>query len=121
MSQENAWAIVQEYHKAWTTGNIDRAMALVSDDIRCQAPGMEITGKAMYRQFIAGFAPALTGIGDIAEFVDREQVALFYYPQTAQTSDTSAAECFTVRDGQIVHSILIFDRLSYAPPPQAEA
>lgn len=60
----------------------------------------------------------LTGIGDIAEFTDGDRVALFYYPQIAATSTAPAAEFFTVEDGRIATSVLIFDRLSYGPPGQ---
>ena len=108
--------IVQNYHRAWTGGHIEEAMSYVADDISCRAPGVDLTGKDAYRAFIGGFAPALTGIGDIAEFAEGDRVALFYYPQTAATSTTPAAECFTVRDGRIAESVLIFDRLSYGPP-----
>ena len=117
MSERTASEIVQEYHRAWTSGDIDRAMSLVHADIECRAPGQDIVGAAAYRAFLAGFAPRLTGIADIASFADGDRVALFYYPQTAATSTTPAAECFTVRDGRITQSVLIFDRLSYAPPP----
>ncbi len=119
MTQTPAQAIVEEYHRAWTGGDIDRAMALVADGIVCRAPGQDLAGKDAYRAFLAGFAPMLTGIGDIASFADGERVALFYYPQTAVTATAPAAECFTVRDGEIVESVLIFDRLSYAPPAEA--
>lgn len=113
-----AESIVRRYHLAWTSGDVDGAMALVADDIVCRAPGGDLRGKQAYSAFIAGFAPRLTGIEDIASFVDGDRVALFYYPQTAATSTTPAAELFTVRDGLIRDSVLIFDRLSYAPPPQ---
>ncbi|MFC3519962.1 hypothetical protein ACFPZ0_07330 [Streptomonospora nanhaiensis] len=43
---------------------------------------------------------------------------MFYYPQTAATSTTPAAELFTVEGGRISESVLIFDRLSYGPPEQ---
>lgn len=110
--------VVRSYHQAWTTGDIQTAMSHVADDITCRAPGIDLTGKQDYQRFIAGFAPSLTGIGEIAEFVDDERVALFYYPQTTATSTTPAAELFTVRDGLIVDSILVFDRLSYGPPSE---
>lgn len=115
-----ASAIVEQYHRAWTSGSIDAAMALVDDDVFCRAPGTDLDGKAAYRAFIEGFAPMLTGIGDIAAFADGERVALFYYPQTAATSTTPAAECFTVRDGLIVESVLVFDRLSYGAPQEEQ-
>lgn len=113
-----AYDIVKQYHDAWTGGDVDHAMTYVADDIVCRAPGVDLDGKDAYRGFIGGFAPMLTGIGDIAEFADGDRVALFYYPQTAATSTTPAAEYFTVRDGRISESVLIFDRLSYGPPEQ---
>ena len=112
------YGIVQRYHRAWTSGDIDEAMGCVADDITCRAPGADLVGKDAYRGFVGGFAPMLTGIGDIAEFVDGDRVALFYYPQTAATWTAPAAELFTVKDGRIAESVLIFDRLSYGPPAQ---
>ncbi len=119
MTQTSAYAAVHEYHRSWTSGDIDRAMALVADDIVCRAPGEDLTGKAAYRAYITGFAPMLTGLADIAGFADGDRVALFYYPQTAATTTAPAAECFTVRDGRIVESVLVFDRLSFGPPAAA--
>ncbi|RBP63637.1 ketosteroid isomerase-like protein [Brevibacterium sanguinis] len=118
MTQSTAYDTVQQYHRAWTSGDIDTAMNLVSDEITCRAPGVDLEGKEAYREFIGGFAPMLTGISDIAEFADGNRVALFYYPQTAGTSTTPAAEYFTVENGKIASSVLIFDRLSYGTPEQ---
>lgn len=118
MAQSTAYEVVKNYHRAWTSGNVDEAMGYVADDISCRAPGVDLDPKDAYQGFIGGFAPMLTGIGDIAEFADGDRVALFYYPQTAATSTTPAAEFFTVRDGKIAESVLIFDRLSYGPPEQ---
>lgn len=111
-----ALTLVLEYHRAWTSGDVDRAMTHVSDDIVCRAPGIDLTGKDAYRGYLAGFAPNLTGLTDVASFADGDHVALFYYPHTAATSTAPAAEYFTVRDGSIAESLLVFDRLSYAPP-----
>lgn len=116
MAQMTAKDIVKDYHLTWTSGDVENAMKYVADDVTCRAPGIDLDGKEAYQEFIGGFAPALTGIGDIAEFADGGRVALFYYPQTAATYTTPAAELFTVRDGKISESVLIFDRLSYGPP-----
>lgn len=112
---------VLAYHRAWTSGDIDQAMGKVADDIVCHAPGEDLTGKDAYRGYLADFAPHLTGLRDVASFSDGDRVALFYYPQTAVTSTTPAAECFTVRDGLIAESVLVFDRLSFAPPGEPRA
>ncbi len=58
-------------------------MTHVADDITCRAPGLDLSGRAAYREFIAGFAPALTGI---ASFTEGDHVALFYYPETQGTA-----------------------------------
>lgn len=118
MTRDAAHEIVKRYHHAWTSGDIEQAMSYVADDIACRAPGVDLDGKDAYQGFIGGFAPMLTGIGDIAEFADGDRVALFYYPKTAATATTPAAEFFTIRDGKIAESVLIFDRLSYGPPEQ---
>ena len=104
------------YHRAWTSGDLDVAMAYVSDDIVCRAPGGDITGKEAYRGYLGGFLQVMTGLTDVAAFGNEEQALLFYCPHTAATSTAPAAEHFTLRDGQIVESRLVFDRLSFAPP-----
>ncbi len=118
MAHESALDIVKKYHHAWTTADVDTAMMFVADDVLCRAPGADLRGKDAYTAFIGGFAPKLTGIADIAEFAEGDRVALFYYPQTAATSTTPAAELFTITAGKISESVLIFDRLSYGPPRQ---
>lgn len=118
MAHETAYDVVTQYHRAWTSGDVDTAMFYVAEDITCRAPGADLDGKDAYRDFISGFAPMLTGTREIAEFTDGDRIALFYYPQTAATSTAPAAEFFTIRDGKIAESVLIFDRLSYGPPEQ---
>ena len=117
-SGSTALDTVLDYHRAWTSGDIDRAMTRVADDILCHAPGEDLVGKDAYRGYLAGFAPSLTGLSDVASFADGDRVALFYYPHTATTTTAPAAECFTVRNGQIAESVLVLDRLSFTPPPQ---
>ena len=109
-------SIVKAYHRAWTGGDVEAAMALVADDVTCRAPGVDLHGKSEYERFIGSFAPRLTGLADITSFADGNRIALFYYPHTAVTNVAPVAECFTVRGGKIVDNVLIFDRLSFAPP-----
>jgi len=115
-SRSTALDTVLEFHRAWTSGDIDAAMDRVADDVVCRAPGEDLTGKDAYREYLAGFAPALTGLAEAATFAQEDRVALFYYPQTATTTTAPAAECFTIRDARIVESVLVFDRLSFGPP-----
>lgn len=119
MTDTEALDVVEAYHRAWTSGDIDDAMALLADAVVCDAPDPDVTTKDQWCAYIAGFAPMLTGVPEHARMVDGPRVALWYYPQTAQTTDVLAAELFTVEGGQIVDIRLTFDRLGYAPPPAA--
>jgi predicted SnoaL-like aldol condensation-catalyzing enzyme len=112
--------VVLDYHQAWTSGEVDRAMDRLSDDFVCQAPDGPLEKEA-YRAYLASFVPHLTGAPDVARFAEGDHVALIYYPQTAVTKTTPATEYFTVRDGVIIESLLMFDRLSYAPPEAQQA
>lgn len=117
LPRTSALDVVLSYHRAWTSGDIDRAMTRVAEDIVCRAPGQDLVGKDAYRAFLAGFAPLLTGLTDVAGVADGDDhVILFYYPHTSTTSTAPAAEHFTVHDGAIVENLLVFDRLSFAPP-----
>ena len=118
VSQTPALQTALAYHRAWTSGDLNSAMELVDEDIDCRTPGSAITGKAAYRAYLGGFSQIMTGLTDIAAFGDDHQVVLFYCPHTAVTSTAPAAEHFTIRNGRIVKSLLVFDRLSYAPPQE---
>lgn len=106
---------VMTYHRAWTSGDIDTALEFVADDVVCHAPGVELTGKDSYRAFLSGFAPTLTGLTDVAAFGGEGEVALFYYPHTANTKTAATAELFKIKDGKIAETILLFDRMSFLP------
>jgi hypothetical protein len=111
-----ALATALAYHQAWTSKNLDQAMTYIADDITCDAPGARASGAQQYRDFLGRFMTQLTGVQTAAAFGNDTTAVLFYYPHTAATSDAPTAECFTVADGKITRSVLVFDRPSFAPP-----
>ena len=115
---DDAVSVVDAYHQAWTSGDVDRALALVSEEVRCFAPDEAVTTKSDWHDYLARFVPMLTGAPEHARMAHRDQVALWYFPQTAATKTTLASELFTVREGQIVEIRLAFDRLGYVPQQQ---
>ncbi len=117
----DALSIVEAYHQAWTNGDVERALTYVSDDVRCFAPGANVTTKSDWHDYLANFVPMLTGAPEQARMTDGGRVALWYFPQTALTKTTLASELFTVRKGQIVEIRLAFDRLGYIPHKQQPA
>ena len=118
---DDALSTVEAYHQAWTSGDVDRALTHVSEDVRCFAPDEDVTTKGDSHEYLASFVPMLTGAPKHARMTDGDRVALWYFPQTAVTTTTLASELFTVRGGQIVEIRLAFDRLGYVPREQQPA
>ena len=108
-----ALSVALAYYHAWTAKDVDRAMTNVADDVVCEAPTGRIEGVEGFRQFMAPFAGMLTGSDLIAAFGDDQTALLLYNPHTTLVEDAPSAECFTVENGRIVHSLLIFDRTPF--------
>lgn len=88
-----------EAYQAWTSGDVDRALSYIFNDVRCFAPDPDVTTKNDWQEYLSGFLPMLTGAPEHARMADGDRVALWYFPQTAFTTMTLASELFTVRDG----------------------
>jgi hypothetical protein len=120
-TEADAMSIVEAYHRAWTGGDVDRALTYLSEDVRCAAPDERVTTKDDWRAYLSAFVPMLTGAPEYARMTDGDRVALWYYPQTAVTTTTLASELFTIREGRIVEIQLAFDRLGYIPAQKQPA
>jgi ketosteroid isomerase-like protein len=113
--------VALEYHRAWTGKDLDRAMSFIAPDIVCDAPAGRIEGAEAYRAFMAPFVQMLVRTDLIAAFGDDERAVIVYDTETTLVPSGPAAECVTVRDGKIVYSRFIFDRLPFESARQARA
>ena len=108
-----ALSVALAYYHAWTGKDVDGAMTYVADDVVCEAPTGRIQGVEGFRQFMAPFAQMLISSDLIAAFGDDHTAVLLYNPHTTLVQDAPSAERFTVTDGRIVHSLLVFDRTPF--------
>ena len=108
-----ALSVALAYYHAWTGKDVDLAMTYVAGGVVCEAPAGRIEGVEALRQFMTPFARMLTGSELIAAFGDEETALLLYNPHTALVQDAPSAEHFTVKDGKIVHDLLVFDRTPF--------
>jgi limonene-1,2-epoxide hydrolase len=108
-----ALSVALAYYHAWTGKDVDRAMTHVADDVVCDSPLGRIEGAQGLRAFMAPFAGMLKRSDLIAAFGDDQTAVLIYNPHTTLVEDAPSGECFTVRDGRIVHSLLVFDRTPF--------
>ena len=108
-----ALSVALAYYHAWTGKDVDRAMTYVADDVVCENPIGRIDGVEGLRQFMTPFAQMLTSSDLIAAFGDDQTAVLVYNPHTTLVQDAPSAECFTVKDGRIIHDLLVFDRTPF--------
>ena len=50
-TSDHALRVATAYHEAWTSGDLDKAMSFMTDDVVVHAPGKEINGKEEYRAY----------------------------------------------------------------------
>ena len=117
----DALRIALAYYQAWTARNLDAAMAYLADDFVCDAPAGRIEGVAAYRDFLGPFAGMLIDATLIAAFGDESRALIMYDTATTLVASGPGAECLTVRDGRIVASRFLFDRLPFEQARQARA
>jgi len=115
----NALDIALAYHHAWTGQDFERAMTFIADDIVCDAPAGRIEGKEQYRAFMGPFAQSLMTSELYAAYGDEDTAVVMYNTGTTVVPRAPGAEYVTVRDGRIVRSVFVFDRLPFAEARRA--
>jgi ketosteroid isomerase-like protein len=110
---DKALRVALDYYAAWTAHDLDSAMTLVADDVVCDAPAGRIEGAAAYREFMTPFVGMLVRAALFGAYGDGEHALIAYDTETTLVGSAPAAEYVTVRDGRILHSRFIFDRLPF--------
>jgi hypothetical protein len=120
-STSPALDVALAYHHAWTSHDLDKAMTYIADDIVCDAPAGRLEGAAAYRNFMGPFVQILNASELVAAFGDDENAVVMYHTETMPVQSAPGAECVTVKDGKIVHSLFIFDRTPFDAVRKAQA
>ena len=105
--------IATAYHQAWSNRDLDKAMSYVAQDMICDAPAGRIEGAKAYRAFMEPFVKMLRATKMLAAFGDDATAMIMYDTQTALVESGPGAEWLTIKDGKIVYSRFIFDRLPF--------
>jgi hypothetical protein len=119
--QPAALRVALAYFDAWTSKDLEGAMAFIADDIVCEAPAGRIEGADGYRAFLGPFLGILTGSKLIAAHGDESTALVMYDTATVPVPSGPGAECVTVVDGRITRSWFLFDRLPFEQARQAAA
>jgi ketosteroid isomerase-like protein len=101
------------YFRAWTSKDVERAMTYIAPDIVCEAPAGRLEGAEAYRGFMGPFVEILLDAELLGAFGDDETAMVMYDTRTLPVASAPGAELVKVRDGRIVHSWFLFDRLPF--------
>jgi hypothetical protein len=101
------------YHACWQDKDVDGAMALISDDVVCDAPSGRLEGAGAYRRFLETYFQILQGSELLAANGDDRSAILMLDNQTIPVPSAPSATHFVVTGGTISRIRLIFDRAPY--------
>ena len=114
MTAASAQKIAEDYSRAWMSGDVDKAMSYIADDIVCEAPAGTIEGKAAYREFTTTFVSRLLVTGRVtAVLADDSSAAILYTNDTKVVQGMRAMDYATVENGKITRLVTVFDRLPF--------
>jgi hypothetical protein len=107
------------YHRAWASGDFERAMTYIADDIVCLAPAGRLDGADAFRNFMGPFVAMVTRAQLVAAFGDETSAVLVYDTETSLVNDAPGAESLSIEDGKITRMRIVFDRLPFAQARRA--
>ena len=109
--------LVDDYYRAWGSGEFDRVGALLTDDFRFRGPMDSADGPDAFVALIRRNAPLFGEVAfeDVRRVVDGDR-AVNLYEFVAGPARVPMAEAFEVRGDRIARIDLYFDPSSFRPP-----
>jgi predicted SnoaL-like aldol condensation-catalyzing enzyme len=110
-------AVFNAYLDAFTSGDLDRAYALIADDFVFEGPMLQSEGKAAFVEGSGGLQPIVRGHKLLRQFVDGDEVCSIYdfgVETPAGSGSVTMAEWNVVRDGRLASARLVFDTAAFA-------
>jgi YHS domain-containing protein len=104
--------LVNAYLTAYTSGDVDRATSLVSDDFSFQGPMQATAGRSALRKIVAHVAANVRGHQVLRQWQDGDEVCTIYRLRVETGSEATSvlvSEWNTVRGGQVASSLMVFD------------
>ena len=98
-TSDHALRVATAYHEAWTSGDLDKAMSFMTDDVVVHAPGKEINGKEEYRAYLGGFMEVMEGCTPHAAFGDDSTAVLSSSPTPPQPTPPQLESAFSLSQG----------------------
>lgn len=106
-----AQKIAEDYVRAWTGREVDKALSLLADNVVCEAPTGTFEGIDGLRGFLEPFVSTLISATVIDVLGNDTHAAVVYVTDTQLLKDFRGMDYLTVEDGKITHMVSHFDLL----------
>jgi len=108
--------IFADFIKAFTSGDIDSALDMITDDFTFSGPILQAEGKEAFAEGAVMAATVATGITMHRQVEQGDNVVSMYdfeLGEPAMVGKVSMTEWNTIRDGKIASSRLFFDTAAF--------
>jgi ketosteroid isomerase-like protein len=109
--------IFVDYLDAFTSGDVDRAAELLTDDFSFAGPLQQTEGKDAFLEGARHLAPLVRGHTMLRQWEDGDEVCSIYefaIETPAGAGSVLMSEWSRVRDGRLASSRLVFDTAAFA-------
>jgi ketosteroid isomerase-like protein len=114
MSKDSTIRLALTYHRAWTSGDFDVALACLAPDISFDTPAGPLHGASALRQYMEPFAQGLVSSRVLAVHGSDDEAIMLYDTATATVPSAPAAEWYRIEGDLITAGRIVFDRLPFA-------
>ena len=104
------------FHRAWTSHDLDRALAHVVRDIICHTPMGPINGAAEVRAFMGSLSQFVARSELVAAFGDTRAAVLIHHVDTVAGRAVPVAEYLVIDNCTITGMTIVVDRASFDAP-----
>jgi uncharacterized protein len=116
----DALSVARAYHRAWTSGDFDRASAYLSPDLETDVPLNTYEDVEHWVEALTGFAQLVNSVAVITELGGDGEALLLYDLEVEGLGTLRVAEHFAVADGLIttirhVHDTAALRAAGFAP------
>ncbi len=105
----SALTTAREYHDAWTSGDFDRAAALLASDLAVEVPINEYPTPDAFAEAVRGFGSLADRVDLLSALGDGDEAMLLYDMDVQGVGEMRVVEHFTVAGGKIVRLRQIHD------------
>jgi ketosteroid isomerase-like protein len=107
--------VAEDFFQAWTSGDFERARALVHDDLAFEGPIDSFDNADDYLASLQQLSHIVTGVEPQKVFADGDDVCVIYDLMTAPVPRSRTCEWYRVRDGKVGAVSVVFDARPFAP------